>query len=446
MAFPALRTGRPPGRPQTNWLPFEEARAFARSLGLRSCREWRVYHSQNKLTLAKVPVNPEPVYRNHGYINMYDWLGKERYPVFSETGLKNLKPSSTYLNWKGAHRISEFLSASQPVDGERFHLFPMPRESRFTFLYRVALSNKSVPEQAGADFEDWAPLSIRVSGRTTNVAFYLGQKYSDHPLVCADLQRERFYILPPGSSASRLQTTYFCPSKAHEVQFRVSSDDLQTVLRAWWESDGAEPMKKSVDLWLRDSVDHKQGGQWIDWILQVKDLLYKPLEVRLAFSHNLQQELHNSFVNDAPAIHQTACRTSDSTCLVVDLDKKAHRQSNLRLAFVERTKIAFAICGVRKEECTALAGIFCFPQKILVERGIFGSETKPERPIFSVFPPWFLNRVPRMKKSRKAAEWQREFYIDLSEAESSPEKMQHARHKLKKILSENSFSNSTNNW
>jgi hypothetical protein len=53
---------------------FEDARPFARNLGLRSKKEWDAY-SKSGLRPPDIPSNPHVVYRSKGWINYGDWLG-----------------------------------------------------------------------------------------------------------------------------------------------------------------------------------------------------------------------------------------------------------------------------------------------------------------------------------------------------------------------------------
>ena len=55
------------------WLPFEEARAFARSLNLKSQGEWRSYHKENKP--EGIPSAPNRTYKDKGWKGIGDWLG-----------------------------------------------------------------------------------------------------------------------------------------------------------------------------------------------------------------------------------------------------------------------------------------------------------------------------------------------------------------------------------
>ncbi|MDB4717955.1 DEAD/DEAH box helicase family protein [Verrucomicrobia bacterium] len=57
-----------------SWRPFEEAREFVRTLGLKNEKEWREYKKLGKLP-ADIPKNPSNIYRNKGWISNGDWFG-----------------------------------------------------------------------------------------------------------------------------------------------------------------------------------------------------------------------------------------------------------------------------------------------------------------------------------------------------------------------------------
>jgi hypothetical protein len=73
-----LGTGNP-ARHQMTYRPFRQARAFARSLGLTSVREWRAAcraRSGNRRVLPPdIPSLPERVYAGRGWVSYGDWLG-----------------------------------------------------------------------------------------------------------------------------------------------------------------------------------------------------------------------------------------------------------------------------------------------------------------------------------------------------------------------------------
>ena len=71
-----LGTGRV-GNRLRQYRPFNKARAFVRSLGLKSSIEWFAYRKSNKKP-ADIPTNPNRVYAEAGWSSMGDWLGTGR--------------------------------------------------------------------------------------------------------------------------------------------------------------------------------------------------------------------------------------------------------------------------------------------------------------------------------------------------------------------------------
>ena len=59
---------------QFNWCPFEEARTFARSLGLKSQAEWVAWTKSNNRP-NDIPVAPSKTYKNEGWLGFGDRLG-----------------------------------------------------------------------------------------------------------------------------------------------------------------------------------------------------------------------------------------------------------------------------------------------------------------------------------------------------------------------------------
>ncbi len=59
---------------KVNWRGFEEARKYARSLGLKGESEWRA-HTKTPDFPKDIPVNPSQKYRGKGWIGVGDWLG-----------------------------------------------------------------------------------------------------------------------------------------------------------------------------------------------------------------------------------------------------------------------------------------------------------------------------------------------------------------------------------
>lgn len=93
---------KPNKRIKTEFLPFDKALHFVRSLGLASQKEWRAW-CKNGMRPAGIPADPRKVYRDHGWQGWGHWLGtgnqhtKEFLPfdkalvVAQSLGLANLK-------------------------------------------------------------------------------------------------------------------------------------------------------------------------------------------------------------------------------------------------------------------------------------------------------------------------------------------------------------------
>ena len=58
------------------YRPFEEAREFVRTLGLKSISEWTKYAKSGKKP-EDIPSTPNGVYKDKGWKGLRDWLGTE---------------------------------------------------------------------------------------------------------------------------------------------------------------------------------------------------------------------------------------------------------------------------------------------------------------------------------------------------------------------------------
>ena len=62
------------GTRQRKYRSFKNARAFARSLDLKSQTEWRAYTKSGKKP-EDIPSDPDKGYGGQGWAGMADWLG-----------------------------------------------------------------------------------------------------------------------------------------------------------------------------------------------------------------------------------------------------------------------------------------------------------------------------------------------------------------------------------
>jgi hypothetical protein len=62
-----------------NWRSFEEARAYVRTLGLKDAEEWRAYCRSGERP-SDIPTTPYGVYADAGWVSFRDWLGQDWRP------------------------------------------------------------------------------------------------------------------------------------------------------------------------------------------------------------------------------------------------------------------------------------------------------------------------------------------------------------------------------
>ena len=58
-------------------MPFEEARAFVRSLGFKTEKDWLQF-SKTKEMPNNIPIYAKQTYKEKGYLSMADWLGNDK--------------------------------------------------------------------------------------------------------------------------------------------------------------------------------------------------------------------------------------------------------------------------------------------------------------------------------------------------------------------------------
>lgn len=79
----------PKNHTSKNIISFEDAREFARSLKLKSCRKWKNYSKSGRRP-KNIPGTPNRSYKDKGWVNWNDWLGVNN---FAKTEIhKNFLP------------------------------------------------------------------------------------------------------------------------------------------------------------------------------------------------------------------------------------------------------------------------------------------------------------------------------------------------------------------
>ena len=82
-----------------SWRPFEEAREWARSLGLKTWSEWHELCAGKRHDLGvrppDIPSNPDKNYRNSGWVSSSDWIGSD----YVSAKFRNYLPFEEARKW-----------------------------------------------------------------------------------------------------------------------------------------------------------------------------------------------------------------------------------------------------------------------------------------------------------------------------------------------------------
>jgi hypothetical protein len=113
---------------KVQYRPFEQARAFARSLGLKTRDKWLSFARSEKCP-RDIPLKPERTYAGKGWISMGDWLGtgtiathKRKYRSFEEArAFAHTLGLSSVSEWR-AHCKANRLPADIPTNPNRQYL------------------------------------------------------------------------------------------------------------------------------------------------------------------------------------------------------------------------------------------------------------------------------------------------------------------------------------
>ncbi|WP_345980095.1 DEAD/DEAH box helicase family protein [Sulfurimonas sp. HSL3-2] len=113
-----------------NALPFEEARAFVRSLKLKNTYEWKAYKKGElegyKSIPDNIPKTPYSYYKDYGWIGMNDWLG------ISSINRTRIQTSKKVLAYEDAKKIVHTFGLKNTYEwqdyckGKLKHLPPKP--------------------------------------------------------------------------------------------------------------------------------------------------------------------------------------------------------------------------------------------------------------------------------------------------------------------------------
>jgi len=95
-------------------LPFEEARAYVRSLGLKSQAEWTAWAKSDDKP-DNIPAQPYQTYKNKGWVSMGDWLGTGTIATFNRT-YRPFEEARTFVRSLGLKSQAEWTAWAKSDD------------------------------------------------------------------------------------------------------------------------------------------------------------------------------------------------------------------------------------------------------------------------------------------------------------------------------------------
>jgi hypothetical protein len=101
-------SSRPPGRGKQEWRSFAEARAWARSLELKSWKLWRAYITEgdHKNLPTDIPIMPHRAYATE-WVSWCDWLGLEATPRLGKSAILRTAEKLPVADWAPAQTKPE---------------------------------------------------------------------------------------------------------------------------------------------------------------------------------------------------------------------------------------------------------------------------------------------------------------------------------------------------
>jgi hypothetical protein len=105
-------------RRSNHWLPFEEAREYARSLGIKDQKEWYAFTKGDNRP-KNIPSNPSQLYKDSGWLGWSDWIGTNKIQKGTEDmkkawrSFEEAKKFARTLNFKSSSGWKEFSKTSK---------------------------------------------------------------------------------------------------------------------------------------------------------------------------------------------------------------------------------------------------------------------------------------------------------------------------------------------
>ena len=127
------------------WEDYKVAREYVHSLGLKNKAEWEGYVRGRNLRDAKIPGEPDNVYRNRGWVDWNDWLGIREPETLSEPPQSSLFDNAKEGLWSH-HEGSKWMNFHEAQRLAREYGFEYEEEWKL-FIEGKFTARKPLPEE-----------------------------------------------------------------------------------------------------------------------------------------------------------------------------------------------------------------------------------------------------------------------------------------------------------
>ena len=381
--------------PRRQFLPFEQARDWARSLGLRGQKEWEGLRGRP----TYIPSNPERIYENQ-YIGIHDWLGYQKVSrraprksagaEISHVLFQNPKKAMNAVGWDHLQKVAP-----------GFEFVAMPRDARVPTIFRPLGSS-----------EMWCALRIRTSGQSLRggrATSFTHIDRSESAVLCIDLLNTEYFLFPHDRESVGPTSIFVTYAGVAHKRFHVPNDDIPNVLASIF---AAGPVR-SVDEWMATVAGAGRGSSTcvnISALSWLTSTLWNPAGISVEYPC-LQLSRHNIVLNGGHrCLHRVGCpRQKGRTAQLIHVSK---RHEHEWYPYDEADGIDFVIVSPESPlRGGTPSGCFIFPLDVLVENDIFSREGVGGVLQTGVYPPY--GPIPRDRRVQRVVDWQHRYWIDL---------------------------------
>jgi len=377
------------------FLPFEEAREFARSLKIKSYKDWLEYA---KLKRAQgLPYHPDRVYADK-WVDFKDFLDFPPLPVPSwKEPMVMSRPHSEAFTVKQDthHKNLDWFANLVSVTAPEFELRRDLGNSVVKFLCRRRDSTHD---------DRWIPFMFKAANRADykgslrfNCAT-LKQPTTPKFLGRVYVYKEVIYMIPPDCSVPTALT--ISPSGKYE-KYRVNQSEISTVLNSWWEN---APKISRRDV---------QGRYKINSLLkQVEHLCYDPTNVQVHGGCGPASEWkYDSIINGKKILHRRACRLKKQGARGFQVGLERRLDSTFTCINMDDDEEADFYAILVPDDNNILSKMMFFPRCILSE--LLSDRDNDMRKRQHIIYPSTVK--PGQKGARIKQEKQLKYEIDLSQ-------------------------------